>query len=263
MEKGSPQAVGRARSKRGSPPDRGTGTSANGLRGGHLLGPSRATFQRDSGESFQATLISVDGRKVPTSRDFDSASGTLKDPSLLLLNESEANDLLARIRNGDSRVLNVEDKPYTTRPYAPFTTSTLQQEANRKYGFTARTTMQVAQSLYENGHITYMRTDSTNLASVAVEAARDLVQSQYGSEYLPPQPRVYQTKVKNAQEAHEAIRPAGPPLRSSRETASLAHQRRVPPLRPDLETNRGQPDGGCPRPPNLRHRGVRRRPFSR
>ena len=172
----------------------------------------QATFQRDSGESFQATLISVDGRKVPTSRDFDGATGTLKDPSLLLLNESQANDLLTRIRNGESRVLNVEDKPYTTRPYAPFTTSTLQQEANRKYGFTARTTMQVAQSLYENGHITYMRTDSTNLASVAVGAARDLVKSQYGDEYLPPQPRVYQTKVKNAQEAHEAIRPAGHPF---------------------------------------------------
>lgn len=171
-----------------------------------------ATFQRDSGESFQATLISVDGRKVPTSRDFDSATGNLKDPSLLLLNESQANELLTRIRNGDSRVLSVEDKPYTTRPYAPFTTSTLQQEANRKYGFTARTTMQVAQSLYENGHITYMRTDSTSLASVAVKAARDLVHSQYGSEYLPPQPRVYQTKVKNAQEAHEAIRPAGHPF---------------------------------------------------
>ena len=107
---------------------------------------------------------------------------------------------------------NLEDKPYTTRPYPPFTTSTLQQEANRKYGFTARHTMQVAQSLYETGHITYMRTDSTTLASVAIEAARQLVASQYGKEYLPASPRVYQTKVKNAQEAHEAIRPAGHPF---------------------------------------------------
>jgi DNA topoisomerase-1 len=172
----------------------------------------QATFARSTGESFQATLSSVDGRKVPASRDFDPATGKLKDESLLLLTEQQANELLARIRGGDCRVLNVEDKPYTTRPYPPFTTSTLQQEANRKYGMTARATMQVAQSLYETGHITYMRTDSTNLAGVAVEAARDLVRSQYGSEYLPAQPRTYQTKVKNAQEAHEAIRPAGHPF---------------------------------------------------
>ena len=172
----------------------------------------QATFARSTGESFQATLSSVDGRKVPASRDFDPATGKLKDESLLLLTEQQASELLARIRGGDCRVLNVEDKPYTTRPYPPFTTSTLQQEANRKYGMTARATMQVAQSLYETGHITYMRTDSTNLAGVAVEAARDLVRSQYGSEYLPAQPRTYQTKVKNAQEAHEAIRPAGHPF---------------------------------------------------
>ncbi len=107
----------------------------------------------------------------------------------------------------------MENKPYTTRPAAPFTTSTMQQEANRKLGFTARRTMQVAQSLYENGYITYMRTDSTNLAQVAVEAARDLVRSEYGAEYLPTQPRTYKSKVKNAQEAHEAIRPAGHPFR--------------------------------------------------
>ncbi|NLS91630.1 MAG: type I DNA topoisomerase [Planctomycetaceae bacterium] len=170
------------------------------------------TFARSTGESFQATMISVDGRKVPSSRDFDPATGRLKDDSMLLLNEQQAMELLERIRSGACRVLNVEDKPYVTRPYPPFTTSTLQQEANRKYGLTARATMQVAQSLYETGHITYMRTDSTNLASLAVEAARNLVKSQYGEEYLPAQPRLYQTKVKNAQEAHEAIRPAGHPF---------------------------------------------------
>ena len=172
----------------------------------------QATFARSSGETFQATLVSVNGRKIPASRDFDPATGKLKDDSMLLLNEQQAQQLLQRIQSGDCKVLNVEDKPYTTRPYPPFTTSTLQQEANRKYGFTARTTMQVAQSLYETGHITYMRTDSTNLAKVAVEAARDLVKSQYGDQYLPTQPRVYQTRVKNAQEAHEAIRPAGHPF---------------------------------------------------
>ncbi len=106
----------------------------------------------------------------------------------------------------------MQEKPFTSKPAAPFTTSTMQQEANRKLGFTARRTMSAAQSLYENGHITYMRTDSTSLASVAVNAARDLVRSEYGDNYLPDQPRVYKSKVKNAQEAHEAIRPAGHPF---------------------------------------------------
>ena len=167
------------------------------------------TFANAGGQSFQAELIALGDRHVPAGRDFDPATGRLKDPKLLLLDERQAGELLERLRAAPCRVANLEDKPYTTRPYPPFTTSTLQQEANRKYGFTARHTMQVAQSLYENGHITYMRTDSTTLASVAIEAARQLVASQYGKEYLPPAPRLYQTKVKNAQEAHEAIRPAG------------------------------------------------------
>ncbi|MEN6558365.1 MAG: type I DNA topoisomerase [Thermoguttaceae bacterium] len=169
-------------------------------------------FADVGGQKFQAPLVSVSGRRVPASRDFDPATGRLKDDSLLLLNQQQADELRQRLMQGSCRVASVEDKPYTTRPYPPFTTSTLQQEANRKYGFTARHTMQVAQSLYENGHITYMRTDSTTLASVAVDAARRLVASQYGAEYLPNSPRLYQTKVKNAQEAHEAIRPAGHPF---------------------------------------------------
>ena len=167
------------------------------------------TFATGGNESFSAELASVDGRRIPTGRDFDPATGKLKDASLLLLDERQAGELIERLRGAPCRVANLEDKPYTTRPYPPFTTSTLQQEANRKYGFTARHTMQVAQTLYETGHITYMRTDSTTLAAVAIEAARQLVASQYGKEYLPDAPRVHQTKVKNAQEAHEAIRPAG------------------------------------------------------
>ena len=167
------------------------------------------SFAKAGGPAFEAELLSVDGRQIPSGRDFDPATGRLKDSGLLLLDEREAGDLLNRLRGVESRVASIEDKPYTTRPYPPFTTSTLQQEANRKYGFTARHTMQVAQSLYENGHITYMRTDSTTLAGVAIDAARRLVASQYGQEYLPASPRLYQTKVKNAQEAHEAIRPAG------------------------------------------------------
>jgi len=169
-------------------------------------------FANQGGKGFQATLVAVAGRKLPSSRDFDSRTGQLKDPAILNLDQAEVEELAERLKRGDCRVDSVDDKPYTTKPYPPFTTSTLQQEGNRKCGFTARHTMQVAQSLYENGHITYMRTDSTNLAAVAVQAARDLVQSQYGPEYLPKEPRVFPTKVKNAQEAHEAIRPAGHPF---------------------------------------------------
>ncbi|MEE9602201.1 MAG: type I DNA topoisomerase [Thermoguttaceae bacterium] len=181
------------------------------------------TFAKSGGEQFQATMISVDGSKIPSSRDFDPATGKLKNPELLLLDEQEAAQLLARLTGAECRVSAVSDKPYSTRPYPPFTTSTLQQEANRKYGYTARHTMQIAQNLYENGHITYMRTDSTNLAAVAVDAAWDLVASQYGKEYLPDKPRTYQTKVKNAQEAHEAIRPAGHPFELPEAIRSQLH----------------------------------------
>jgi len=170
------------------------------------------SFAKRDGQSFDAELVSVDNRKIPAGKDFDPATGKLKDEKLLLLDEPGAGRLVERLSRAKFRVASLDDKPYTTKPYAPFTTSTLQQEANRKLGFTAKRTMQAAQSLYENGHITYMRTDSTNLAKVAVDAARDLVRSQYGSEYLPNEPRLYQTKVKNAQEAHEAIRPAGHPF---------------------------------------------------
>ena len=167
------------------------------------------TFAKANSQSFQAELQAVGGRKIPSSRDFDAATGQLKDDRLLLLDERAAGELRERLLGAECRVAGLDNRPYTTRPYPPFTTSTLQQEGNRKFGFTARQTMQVAQSLYENGHITYMRTDSTNLASVAVNAARELIASQYGGDYLPDQPRFYRTKVKNAQEAHEAIRPAG------------------------------------------------------
>jgi len=170
------------------------------------------TFANRAGSQLQAALISVDGRRIPAARDFDSATGKLKDAGLLLLDEPAAGQLAERLRRAEFRVSALEDKPYTSKPSPPFTTSTLQQEASRKLGFTARRTMQVAQSLYENGHITYMRTDSTTLADVAVEAARELVRTNYGADFLPDKPRQYRTKVKNAQEAHEAIRPAGHPF---------------------------------------------------
>ncbi|GAA5505545.1 type I DNA topoisomerase [Novipirellula caenicola] len=172
-----------------------------------------ATFDTASKESFNATLASVDGRKIPTGKDFDSENGKLKNPELLQMDETQATALAERLRGVDFKVTKVEVKPFTERPKAPFTTSTLQQEANRKLGFTARRTMQAAQRLYENGYITYMRTDSTTLSKEAIDASRNLVRSEYGDTFLHPSVRVYANKVKNAQEAHEAIRPAGTPFR--------------------------------------------------
>jgi DNA topoisomerase-1 len=169
-------------------------------------------FAKSDAQELQAELVSVDGRRIPSGKDFDPSTGKLKSSDFMLLDGQAATALAERIRSGRFQVTKVEDKPYTSKPYPPFTTSTLQQEANRKLGFTARRTMQVAQSLYENGHITYMRTDSTNLAQVAIEDARRLVADEYGQDYLPAEPRVYRSKVKNAQEAHEAIRPAGHPF---------------------------------------------------
>jgi DNA topoisomerase-1 len=164
------------------------------------------------GNNFNASMVSYQGRRLPSGKDFDPATGKIKDENLLLLNEQSARDLVAKLRGSQFRVASIDVKPFKEKPKPPFTTSTLQQEANRKLGFTARRTMQVAQSLYENGYITYMRTDSTTLSKEAVEAARDLVRQEYGEKFLHPEERTYATKVKNAQEAHEAIRPAGSPF---------------------------------------------------
>lgn len=172
-----------------------------------------ARFATEDGKEFDAELVSVGGRKIPAGKDFDSATGKIKDPNLLLLDEAKVKELAEKLQQATFKVNSLDDKPYTRKPSEPFTTSTLQQEANRKLGFTARRTMNVAQSLYENGYITYMRTDSTNLAQVAIDAARDLVKTEYGPQYVPAEPRVYKSKVKNAQEAHEAIRPAGHPFK--------------------------------------------------
>ena len=169
-------------------------------------------FATSEGKQFQATLVSFQGRRIPSGKDFDANTGQLKNESCVVIQEEAARALADRLRSEDFRVMSLDDEPYRSKPYAPFTTSTMQQEANRKLGFTARRAMQVAQNLYENGHITYMRTDSTNLAQVAIDAARDLVRTEYGTEYLPDKPRMYASKVKNAQEAHEAIRPAGHPF---------------------------------------------------
>ncbi|MDO4550573.1 MAG: type I DNA topoisomerase [Planctomycetia bacterium] len=171
----------------------------------------QAVFLTKENQSFEASLTAVNGKRIPSSRDFDPSTGQLKNSEdCLQMTEAEIKVLVERLQTSQNgHVANVEDKFFTQKPPAPFTTSTLQQEANRKHGFSARRTMQVAQSLYENGYITYMRTDSTTLSSEAIQAARHSVETRYGKEYLPATARQYQTKVKNAQEAHEAIRPAG------------------------------------------------------
>ena len=158
---------------------------------------------------FTARLVSVGGKRVATGRDFDSL-GTLRKPGeVVVLDQAAATGLATGLAGAALTVASVEEKPYTRRPYPPFMTSTLQQEAGRKLRFSSERTMSVAQRLYENGYITYMRTDSTNLSASAIDAARNQARQLYGEEYLHPSPRQYTRKVKNAQEAHEAIRPAG------------------------------------------------------
>ncbi|WP_328361863.1 type I DNA topoisomerase [Mycobacterium sp. NBC_00419] len=158
---------------------------------------------------FTARLVSVDGKRVAAGRDFDSLGVVRKPDEVVVLDEASAGSLATGLRGASLSVASVEDKPYTRRPYPPFMTSTLQQEAGRKLRFTSERTMSVAQRLYENGHITYMRTDSTTLSESAINAARNQARQLYGDEYVHPSPRQYTRKVKNAQEAHEAIRPAG------------------------------------------------------
>ncbi len=159
--------------------------------------------------SFNARLTSVDGLRVATGRDFDSLGTLRKANEVVVLDEARATELATGLRGAQLSVASVEEKPYTRRPYAPFMTSTLQQEAGRKLRFSSERTMSIAQRLYENGYITYMRTDSTTLSQSAISAARSQAGQLYGDEYVSPSPRQYTRKVKNAQEAHEAIRPAG------------------------------------------------------
>ncbi|MGN6610426.1 MAG: type I DNA topoisomerase [Angustibacter sp.] len=165
--------------------------------------------------AFTARLTAVDGARVATGKDFDDL-GRLKEATRAVahLDEAAARSLAAALENAPVTVRSVEEKPYTRRPAAPFTTSTLQQEASRKLRFSSRQAMRVAQSLYENGYITYMRTDSTVLSNEALTAARSQAADLYGPEYVPDKPRVYANKSKNAQEAHEAIRPAGDRFRT-------------------------------------------------
>nr|WP_081809438.1 type I DNA topoisomerase [Mycobacterium sp. URHB0044] len=158
---------------------------------------------------FTAKLNQVDGRRVAAGRDFDSLGALKKPDEVLVLDEAAAGALATGLRGAQLAVSSVEQKPYTRKPYPPFMTSTLQQEAGRKLRFSSERCMSIAQRLYENGYITYMRTDSTTLSQSAIDAARNQARQLYGEEYVHPTARQYTRKVKNAQEAHEAIRPAG------------------------------------------------------
>ncbi|MGH9223668.1 MAG: type I DNA topoisomerase [Acidimicrobiales bacterium] len=177
------------------------------------------TFDKD-GEQFGATLVAVDGVRLATGRDFDE-TGQLKASGnqVRLLDAEAAVGLASRLADARFAVRSVEEKPYKRTPYAPFMTSTLQQEAGRKLRFSSARTMSVAQKLYENGFITYMRTDSTTLSETAIAAARQQAAQLYGPDYVPAQPRRYEKKVRNAQEAHEAIRPAGDSFRTPEQVA--------------------------------------------
>ncbi|MFE9428928.1 type I DNA topoisomerase [Kitasatospora sp. NPDC006697] len=183
-----------------------------------VFGTGRTPADAANPETFGARLSAVDGRRIASGRDFGQ-DGQLKTANTLHLDEQAARSLAAALEQTAFSVRSVESKPYRRSPYAPFRTTTLQQEASRKLGFGAKRTMQVAQKLYENGFITYMRTDSTTLSETAVSAARAQVTQLYGADYLPEAPRVYASKVKNAQEAHEAIRPSGDRFRTPAETA--------------------------------------------
>jgi DNA topoisomerase-1 len=175
-----------------------------------------ATMHVPTGDAtFPAHLAELGGQRVATGRDFDPETGALAgNAEVVLLDSARATQVADALRSATATVTEVNERPFTQRPSPPFITSTLQQEAARKLRFTAQRTMGVAQQLYENGYITYMRTDSTNLSTQALDAARAQVKDLYGTEYLPDAPRQYTARARGAQEAHEAIRPAGDAFRT-------------------------------------------------
>lgn len=169
----------------------------------------KAHLEKDK-TRFDADLVEVDGKRIATGKDFDEATGKVADGrDVLLLSDKDAHDLATGLNDANVVVKSVTERQYKSSPKAPFTTSTLQQEASRKLNLSARDTMSIAQGLYENGFITYMRTDSTNLSQQAIDGARAAISQLYGDAYLPDKPRIYTSKSKGAQEAHEAIRPTG------------------------------------------------------
>lgn len=163
---------------------------------------------------FVANLFKVDDKRIATGKDFDPFTGKLNNDKVFLLSESQANQLVKELENGSWKISDIQEKVKNSNPKPPFTTSTLQQEAARKLRFSARKTMRAAQGLYEQGFITYMRTDSTALSDEGMKASRVEILDRFGKEYLPEKGNYYSTKVKNAQEAHEAIRPSGTKFKS-------------------------------------------------
>jgi DNA topoisomerase I len=183
------------------------------LEGSFAVQDPKAAADEGEPTTLRARLVSVDDSRVATGRDFDPATGRVTG-DVVHLDEAGARGLAARLEGRAVSVTRVDEKPYRRRPYAPFTTSTLQMEAGRKLGWSSAQVMRVAQRLYENGHITYMRTDSTNLSNEAINAARTQARELYGDAYVPAEARRYAKKAKGAQEAHEAIRPAGDNFRT-------------------------------------------------
>jgi len=179
----------------------------------------KAILLTSENQTCSATLVKLNEQKLAVGKDFDKNTGKLLKKDVIALSESQANALKLELESGDWKVADIKEKPISSNPRPPFTTSTLQQEAARKLRFSARRTMSVAQKLYENGFITYMRTDSTNLSTEGINAARNKIKEEFGADYLPDKARLYSSKVKNAQEAHEAIRPAGNKIKSAAEVS--------------------------------------------
>lgn len=169
--------------------------------------------------SFEAKLLSIDGKRLAVSKSFNDKGEKVQD--VIVLDTEAAEKIAGQVNGKTLKVVSVESKPNTRKPYAPFTTSTLQQEASRKLGLSAKMTMDIAQQLYQGGYITYMRTDSPTLSAQAMEAARKQAGEMFGKELLSDSPRIYAAKSKNAQEAHEAIRPAGDTFQTPSELSSV------------------------------------------
>ena len=170
---------------------------------------------------FNARLLTLDGKRIAATNDFDS-NGAVKEkslPGILLLDETQAKSLTDSLKGQKLTVKSIDESPRTERPKPPFTTSTMQQDVGSRLGWGAQLTMRIAQRLYENGYITYMRTDSVTLSQSAINAARNAAKSLYGADHVAESPRVYEGKTKNAQEAHEAIRPAGDTFKTPGELA--------------------------------------------
>ena len=176
-------------------------------------------FKSDKGKIF-AKLFSINNDRVAIGQSFNRETGDLAKKNTVIINEDDANSLIDSLKNKSWEVSNIQNTPKTQNPYPPFITSTLQQEGIRKLRMNSTQIMRVAQSLYENGHITYMRTDSIHLSKEALNASRSVIEKKYGSEYLPKSPRIYKVKTKNVQEAHEAIRPAGSKFKDPSELKS-------------------------------------------